>query len=121
MQWLPLIIGLAFLAACAPKMAQPVIFSKAETTSDQIDQDRAQCAFEVVQHLPRGDYKLPKAMLNDKKQSREALCMVGKGYKVYMGQETERIVDCRLRDGAVNSLSISACADANGQLQRQSP
>jgi hypothetical protein len=37
-----------------------------------------------------------------------------KGYNVYMGKETERIVECHLPDGAVRAMSILDCSDANG-------
>jgi hypothetical protein len=111
---------LCLLSACAyvPPPHEPFIAQKAGVSQDQMQQDMAQCAYEVRLHVSPEYAVLPDHMYYRYADSLEAQCLRGKGYKVHIGKETARIVDCHLPDGTIKAMSILACTDANGRVER---
>jgi hypothetical protein len=95
---------------------ETMVVHKTDVRDEQIKKDLAQCEFEVRQHWPADYDYLPSYHRVREIVKRKELCMRGKGYRVYTGSETERVLDCRLPGGTTKAMSIQSCVDADGTI-----
>lgn len=99
----------------APAQDTMIVY-KTDVSDEQIQKDLAQCAFEVRQHWPAKYDDLPSYYRVREIVKRKELCMRGRGYRVYTGSETERVLDCNLPGGIIKAMSIQSCVDAGGTI-----
>jgi hypothetical protein len=120
MRILPLAV-LLLLIACAYAVPprEDFIATKAGVSEEQMRQDIARCKYEVDLHISPRYAHVPDNVYYAYTTSLEAQCLRGKGYKVFVGKEQERVVDCRLRDGTMKELSIVACTNAGGDMRHR--